>query len=104
MKSKQTDELIGYVVRTPTLGGWSKYHIWRVMEGNTSCYLVPLCSKGGRPSPQIQYMNHSYAKALVKLDTLWPENTAIPMNNYEHTCDKCQMVWYGLRNLAGVVE
>ena len=95
-------EHLGYIVKAPASGGWNKQHIWKVVANDNAGMFLPLCSRGGRSSPQSMTVNKSWAEANVNSRGVELEKDSRPMENYDHSCDKCQQAWFSLRSLNGL--
>lgn len=94
-------ETLGYIVKAPATGGWNKQHIWKVMANENAGIFAPLCSRGGRSSPQRMTVNRSWAVANVNTRGISLADEETPLEKYDHHCAKCQSVWYGIRTLEG---
>lgn len=83
---------VKYVVWSPSMGGWNKYHIAHVRLSGGGAYLRPLC--GGN---QGATRNKWWFDLVDKV----PLSEPTPLADKEHQCDKCQTRWWSLRQDEG---
>lgn len=84
-----------YVVWSPSMGGWNKYHIARasgVHLSPSSAKLLPLC--GTNQGQIISQFGLSLYKNV-------PFSVERPLEGKQHQCAKCQAKWWSLRQNEG---
>lgn len=81
-----------YIVKIPSMGGWSKSHIWKVSDPTDypQTRIRTLCSAGGRAAPNPAWIPECW---IGNQYPLIPASTMNPLEGKSHECLKCSRVW-----------